>query len=265
MNKNQNAATLVGHYGGDKTHALAAWSSTYLELGIELPEKIEDRVDVIVDDILSKSKKMRSIDGLLTYLSEHRHTSPFEFSTLHFVITEDYKSHLHSIKHRIGHSKNTESSRYKERVQDKFYLPKDWKSIEFDKMRSNLVSNFSHEIYLPDGALGSIIWESRGDWHNILMKYTEIGNILYHEAIEQLTPHLGKSRAKESAAYFLTLNNQVNANDMWNFSSFMHFQRLRNSPNAQKEIRDLADMMLQEVKSIPDNPFMYSLKAFGYE
>lgn len=620
---NQNQVTLIGYYGGDKTHSLAAWSSTYLELGLEIPDNIEDRVDVIIDNILSRNKKIRNISQLLSYLGENGHHSPFEFSTLHFITTEDYKSHIHSIKHRIGHSKNSEcltgdsvitflninnnsssklrvklkdlyykwnngrshqatekdalysqrrimqrrlrvldestglftyshikdiwykgvqkvyeiklangksikctnnhkiytkngfktindglvvgdlvgvngvnievankpwtfksffdgsenytrrefatmknlkielvkkwgyifniifkkdenkgrtpwnkgltnaykinignrahnprkganshfwrggitserakitvwtnkqarkihekynftcqkcgnggflhthhiipvsidinkaydidnlitvckvchseihssrdseiafaekvlandflpyayewgkdkrankptlsvhfskivsiefsgyeetydleveginnnfvangivvhnSSRYKERTEDKFYLPEDWDNIIFDRTNSGTCYDGGDYIYLPDGALVELIFEGGEDWKGILRKYTAIGNILYHEAIKQLTPRLGKARAKESAAYFLTLNNQVNTNDMWNFRSFMEFQRLRNSPHAQKEIRDIAEMMLEQVRNINGNPFEYSLKAFG--
>ena len=260
---NQNQVTLIGYYGGDKTHSLAAWSSTYLELGLEIPDNIEDRVDVIIDNILSRNKKIRNISQLLSYLGENGHHSPFEFSTLHFITTEDYKSHIHSIKHRIGHSKNSESSRYKERTEDKYYLPEDWGNIVFNRYGSSICYDYKGYVNLPDGALGDVILEGSGCWQGILRKYTEIGNILYHEAVKQLTPVLGKARAKESAAYFLTLNNQVNTNDMWNFRSFMEFQRLRNSPHAQKEIRDIAEMMLEQVRSINGNPFEYSLKAFG--
>lgn len=244
----KNSATLVGYYGGDKTHSLAAWSSTYLELGLELPNNIEDRVDVIVDDILSKNKKMRNVEQLLKYLGDNNHGSPFEFSFLHFLTTEDLKSHIHSIKHRI-HAKNSESSRYKERIEDKFYLPDDWvgNNINFESL-----STYDCETF-----------KGIETWKQLLESYTEMGNRLYHECINQLTPVLGKVRAKESAAYFLTLNNQVNTNDGWNFRSFANFQKLRNSKSAQKEIRDLAQCMLDEVKNIPGNPFEFSLKAFN--
>ena len=46
-----NKAILIGHYGGDNTHSLAAWSSTFLDLEIPMPENIDERVDAIVDYI----------------------------------------------------------------------------------------------------------------------------------------------------------------------------------------------------------------------
>ena len=248
----KNSAILVGYYGGDKTHSLAAWSSTYLELGLELPDNIEDRVDVIVDDILTKNKKMRNIEQLLKYLGDNNHGSPFEFSFLHFLTTEDLKSHIHSIKHRV-HAKNSESSRYKERVEDKFYIPEDWGAVLVDHRHHNM-NYISNQVKANWGEYS---------WKQALADYTLLGNKLYHKCIEDLTPVLGKVRAKESAAYFLTLNNQLNTNDGWNFRSFVNFQKLRNSKSAQKEIKDLAQCMLDGVKNITGNPFEFSLKAFN--
>jgi hypothetical protein len=48
------------------------------------------------------------------------------------------------------------------------------------------------------------------------------------------------------------------------FDGFMQIYKKRNllSPS-QKEIGDVLEQMLNEIKSIPDNPFKDSLKAFG--
>jgi thymidylate synthase ThyX len=50
---------------------------------------------------------------------------------------------------------------------------------------------------------------------------------------------------------------------MFNWRSFAHFLWLRRSEQAQKEIYEVADKMLQLVKEIPGNPFKYTLEAFG--
>ena len=42
----------------------------------------------------------------------------------------------------------------------------------------------------------------------------------------------------------------------------MHFLNLRNKPDAQKEIREVAQNMLDLVKEISDNPFKHSIEAF---
>jgi thymidylate synthase ThyX len=49
---------------------------------------------------------------------------------------------------------------------------------------------------------------------------------------------------------------------MFNFRSFVHFQHLRNSEHAQKEVKQLAEEMLNQVKNIEGNPFEKTIKAF---
>lgn len=105
----ENKCELVGHYGGDESHALSAWTSTSRDL-------TED--------------KNNRIPKLLKMLAENGHETPFEKSTLHFLCTTDIATHIHIIKHRIGVSVNGESARYKELKDDKFYVPYDWDDAE---------------------------------------------------------------------------------------------------------------------------------------
>lgn len=188
--------------------------------------------------------KIQRIPALLKMLAENKHHSVFEKSSLHFLVDTDVASHIHLLKHRIGVSINGESARYKELKEDKFYIPNDWKDIESS----------------------SSIWVE-GDietWNNILKKYTEIGNELYHKCLKDLEPVLGRKRAKESARFFKTYNSQIQADVLFNWRSFHHFLELRNKPDAQKEIRDIAAMMLDLVKNIEGNPFEHTIAAFGH-
>jgi thymidylate synthase ThyX len=52
---------------------------------------------------------------------------------------------------------------------------------------------------------------------------------------------------------------------MFNMRSFANFLKLRLSPNAQLEIREIAQQMLHLVKNIEGNPFKYTLEAWGYQ
>jgi flavin-dependent thymidylate synthase len=153
------------------------------------------------------------------------------------------------LKHRIGVSINSESARYKE-LKDKWYIPEDWKNIYVQDTR-----------YLGLG-------DQQLTWADLLNEQTKIAHRAYHQALKELTPVLGRKRAKESARYFLTYNKQLDFDMCFNFRSFMHFQSLRNSEHAQDEIHYIADTMLNLVKGIRDsngeNPFEYSLAAFGY-
>ena len=51
---------------------------------------------------------------------------------------------------------------------------------------------------------------------------------------------------------------------MFNMRSFHHFLGLRFKPDAQKEVSNVAEIMLDLVKNIEGNPFKYTIEAFGY-
>ena len=227
-----NKVELLGYYGSDLTHAQSAWTSTSRDLTEE---------------------KLERIPKLLQMLASEGHHTPYEKSQFHFLVTVDQATHIHLLKHRIGVSINGESARYKELKEDKTYLPDDWKSINSNNLLSITINPFTGERL------------NSNNWYNILKTYTELGNMLYHQSLEDLTPILGRKRAKESARFFKTFNSQISMDISFNFRSFMHFQKLRNDEHAQLEVRELAQQMLELVKNIEGNPFKESLKAFNYE
>jgi len=203
-----NSVELIGHYGGDESHALSAWTSTAREID---------------DEKLARRPK------LLKFLADNKHHTPFEKSYLHFLVTCDTASHIHFIKHRIGVSVNAESARYKELKDDKWYIPSDWPE-ELVEMYSQVVD----QTYMA--------------YHHFLGELEALG--------------VDRKRAKESARFVLPYANQLTLDVGFNFRSFMHFQGLRNKPDAQLEIQQLASEMLKLVWKTGD--FNESLTAFGY-
>ena len=187
-------------------------------------------------------EKRERIPKLLKMLSDAGHHTPFEKSNLHFLVNCDIASHIHILKHRIGLSVNGESARYKELKEDKYYLPEDWKGILDSELENAGVE---------------------AEWVTHLQSYVEQGNALYHKCLKDLEPVLGRKRSKESARFFKTYNSQIQADVMFNWRSFAHFLRLRNKPDAQKEIREIAAEMLDLVKNIEENPFKYTIEAFN--
>ena len=202
-----NKVELIGYYGDDLVHACSAWTSTSRDLNDE---------------------KISRVGKLLSMLASNGHHTPFEKSSLHFLVDTDIASHIHLLKHRIGVSINGESARYKEIKEDKYLIPDDWSEY----------------------------------WQDKLKHYTELGNQLYHDVIKDLEPMLGRKRVKESARFFKTYNSQICADVMFNWRSFAHFLGLRNKPDAQKEIREIAAIMLELVKGIEGNPFKHTISAF---
>lgn len=213
-----NTVELLGFYGSDQIIAQSAWCSTSRDL---TPEKIE------------------RIPALIKMLWESGHETPFEKATVHFLVNTDLASHIHCLKHRIA-SINAESARYKELKEDKFYLPLDW---------SNIPLGQDTKDYIP---MYGIYNGNTDTWLEALEKYTELGNKLYHNALKDLTPVLGRKRAKESARFFKTYNSQIQADVMFNMRSFANFLKLRTSEHAQLEIREIAQEMLRLVEELPE-------------
>ena len=240
-----NKATLIGYYGGDTTHCLSAWQSTNVEL--EFTQDINTRTSIMFAETAKNKKK--NPQELLAMLAQEGHETPFEKSALHFQLTADIASHIHCLKRRIGTSVNCESARYKE-LEDKLYVPDDWHSMPVSP-KAKLVVNQLVDV------------EYSVTWGDVLSRFGMISHELYHAACEDITEKLGRKRAKESARYFLPYAKQLDYDMMFNFRSFIHFQRLRNTEHAQVEIREIAQSMLEQVQAIPGNPFKYSLQAFG--
>ena len=228
MSKQKNTIELMGSYGGDIEHALSAWTSTYREL--------------------TPKKKERIPDLLLMLASEGHHT-PFEKSSLQFLIRCDDATHIHLLKHRIGVSINGESGRYKKLKDPTGLIPDDW-SIPCNETR-------------VDDNGQTVLSEQHGKtWAEVLADHHAESVRLYHTALSELEEPLGRSRAKESARFFLPKNNQITLDVMFNWRSFTHFLGLRLKPNAQKEIRDLSQQALDLVKGIEGNPFEKTIEAF---
>lgn len=185
-------------------------------------------------------EKRGRMGKLLHMLGTEQHHTPFEKSSQHFLVTTDIATHIHILKHRIGVSFNGESARYKELgkkkdetgkvlYDDKFYIPTDWDNDE--QVR--------------------------------LVRFCEQAFKEYHECMDRLIAKgVPRARAKESARFYLPYANQLTADVMFNFRSFMHFVGLRYSDHAQMEVRDLAKQMLISISET--GKFNLSLEAFGW-
>jgi flavin-dependent thymidylate synthase len=216
-----NKVELIGIYGSDETIALSAWTST----SRDLPEEKRKRIPAIIHQLYR--------DG---------HHTPFEKSTLHFLVDTDIATHIQLLKHRIGVSINAESARYKELKEDKYYLPNDWTDIKATRLKGDMATH------------------NGKDWLKILQMHSEIGNQLYHACLADLDEKLGRKRAKESARFFKGYNSQIQSDISFNMRSFLHFINLRNTREAQLEINIVAQKMLKAV--MDSNKFEHTIDAW---
>ncbi len=176
--------------------------------------------------------KRERIPNLLEMLWSNHHETPFEKVTVHFLVDTEIASHIHLLKHRMANI-NGESARYKELQEDKYYLPEDWKNLE---------------------GVGN-------HWYDTLNEFSKTTNKLYHRCLEDLTPLLGRKRAKESARFFKMYNSQIQADVTFNMRSFANFIKLRNSEHAQLEIREVAQQMWDLVQNETEGKFENILKV----
>lgn len=224
--------------GSDRAHAAAAWASTFLDLDLELPDDIHARTDALTNAILASGGKKRDVPGLLSFLAEHGHSSPFRSSMFLFAMTEDVATHIQLLKHHVAiYNENAESARYKELKEDKFYLPADW---------------------LDYGDQGQY-------WYRTLYDHAITGNALYHQALADLTAAgMPRDRAKETARYFKGYNSQINVIRSLSFDGLVQvWQKRGEHTKAQREVAAVVEAMVEQVRRIPGEPFKYSLEAWG--
>lgn len=217
---------LISFYGGDIAAARAAWTSTMGDVQTKTPEQIRKLI----------------VDTLWNNKSGKAHKTPFERPLVEFNITCDQASHIHLLKHRMALI-NGESARYKELTDDRIYLPHDWQDIVLSEETS---------IYGKGTPL-----------LNVLKRYSEQGNALYHQSLKDLEPVLGRKRAKESARFFKTMNSEITLSVAMNMSCFANFYALRSDIAAQLEIRMIAEEMFSIIKGIPE--FEFIIEAFELE
>lgn len=220
----KNTVELLGYYGSDEVIALSAWTSTSRNLSEE---------------------KRKRIPQLIRKLWTEGHETPFEKGIVHFLIKSDIATHIHFLKHRMS-SLNAASARYRELKEDDIYIPDDW----------NVPLKNSLYIGLDPDTV-----ERSDTWDHALMQASIMMNELYHMAMEELSPVLGRKRTKESARFFKNYSSQITCDVSFNIRSFANFIRLRNSKHAQLEIRELAQQMWDLVEAIPGNPFQHSLSV----
>jgi len=172
---------------------------------------------------------------LINYLAEHGHTSPFRHPQLQFRIKCPIFVERQMFKHQVGMSANSISGRYVD-FSDEYELPTELR------------------IQSKDSKQGSAGVMDRPDLIERMTEHIEASKALYSDLCDA-------DVAKEQARIILPLS--LVTTYIWTGSlmSFMHMFKLRTKPDAQLETRQLADQMLELVKST--GRFDASLEAFG--
>ena len=159
-------------------------------------------------------------EGLIRFLMREKHGTPFEHSFFKFRVKAPLFVFREWHRHRVGHSYNEWSARYSQLDPD-FYIP------ESEKVVSQFGKPGNYEFAAVEDVQTAEIFRE----------------VLYAQSVqayEQYEKALEIGIAKQQARLFLPVN--IYSEMIWscNPRSLMHFLSLRNSNNAQAEIREYA-------------------------
>lgn len=180
-------------------------------------------------------------EKLIRYMVNHRHGSPFE----HTMLTFKVKAPLYVVQEMLRHrhlSFNQESARYvvpskhEESIMKKFYIPQVFR-LQDTKNRQSSFGELEDHV---DQKAKSHYFESCVRSWNAYQRLIDLG--VCREQARGVLPH------STYASLYITCN----------VRSLLHFVGLRSSPDAQWEIRQYSDIMLEEA----EKHFPVSVKAF---
>lgn len=174
---------------------------------------------------------------LLKFLVEHGHTSPFRHPQLQFRIECPIFVERQCFKHVVGLTANSISGRYVD-FSDKYFV--------VNKLRKQSKSS-------KQGSEGEL---DRPDLVEKMKDLVSKSAELYRELCQA-------GVAKEQARIILPLSLETQFIWTGSLQAFVHFWKLRLKQDAQQEIRELAEEMLDLVRNIDGNPFKYTIEAFG--
>jgi thymidylate synthase (FAD) len=156
-------------------------------------------------------------EGLIRFLMRERHGSPFEHGYFRFIVKAPIFVVREHHRHRAGHSYNEWSGRYS-KMEAEFYVP------DYVRAQVGKPGSYSFEPVDP-----SVREQARAE----IRAQAESAFAAYERMLEQ-------GVAKEVARTVLPLSMYTKYLWSCNPRSLMHFCSLRNSEQAQFEIREYA-------------------------
>lgn len=161
---------------------------------------------------------------LIAYMLCHRHGTPFEHNSFTFRVVAPIFVFRQWHRSRIGVSYNEVSARYTE-MQDRFYIPKEWRIQDTKNKQGSL----------PSEALNHALWS------NVLRDQCADAMEVYRKMVEA-------GIAREMARMALPVNLYSEMYFTCNARSLMAFIELRSEQHAQAETRLYSDAMAEFLK-----------------
>jgi len=192
-----------------------------------------DAEETIVEIARVSSKridKKSKPEGLINYLIQHKHWSPFEHASMTLEINTSKAIGIQLIRHR-----SFTFQEFSQRYQNVNLLGKMFEPIELRKQaqdnRQSSTEEFDPDIFLPGTHLLSDPIEAPATM--LINIHLEKTKILYDEL-------LNSGVARETARMILPLCTKTKIYMTGTLRSWIHFFELRDNAHAQKEIQQIA-------------------------
>jgi thymidylate synthase (FAD) len=163
--------------------------------------------------------------GLVNMLMRDHHGTPFEHNSITFMVTAPIFVVREHHRHRVGHSYNEASGRYT-KMAPQVYLP------DAVRMEPPKVEGERTPVYATVDAPVGLTTAVRCSLERF-----------YKSAFDEYHYLLGLGVKREMARIVLPLATMTRYYWTCNARSLMHFLNLRNAPDAQFEIRHLAQQV----------------------
>jgi len=187
------------------------------------------------------TKKVQEDEGLIRYLMRHRHTTPLEMVEFKFHIRTPMDCWRQWIRHRTANV-NEYSTRY---------------SVAIDSAQKTPATEWRMQSTINKQGSSGFLEESEGEE---LSKKEEELHKLSRDVYEG---RLAKGVAREQARKDLPLSTYTEAYWKIDLHNLLHFLGLRMEAHAQKEIKEFATMIGEEIVS-KVTPITYkAFKEYG--
>lgn len=202
----------------------------------------EDNIVEIARVSSSRKDKKAKPEGLINYLINHKHFSPFEHSYLTLEINTSKAIGIQLIRHR-----SFTFQEFSQRYQDVNKLDEMFEPIELRKQCDNNRQS-STEVFNP-----TIKFHATTNANEVINGMLGAIKSLYVEL-------LNAGVAREQARMILPLTTKTKIFMTGSIRSWIHFLQLRDDEHAQKEIQ----LVAKEAKNIFKDQFPLISKALKY-
>jgi thymidylate synthase (FAD) len=193
----------------------------------------------------SRKDKKANASGLLKYLVQHKHWSPFEHGHATFEIETSKAIGIQLIRHR-SFSFQEFSQRYQDvnKAGDSMFEPIELRAqCEDNRQSSTEIINPRIDTFYKDIPANIAIKNHLEEVHKLYNQLLEVGV------------------AREQARMILPLATTTKIHMTGSIRSWIHFLELRDDEHAQKEIQ----LVAKEIKRIFISEFPIIAKALNYE